>query len=572
MKTLLQISILVLSLAGSVQAGDAVIFSEDFTVTGADVDVTAQATAAGTNTVSTDAHTYQVVGDAATGVQLDLTAGTLVNSSVAAGTDIWMGTALDSTHDMTAGPITLKVDREATEANSRWSVIHLAEAGATAATIKVIVNRGHPAGPMVMIHNGQVGNTGKISLVEHIAVPGLLEDVDYTYTVKLTQGAPVEVTVTDGGSFTETITGTVDATYLATSLENIYIMHEAISAGVMDNIVVSVDPPISSDPIPANTATDVLRDVVLSWAPGDFAATHNVYVGDSFEDVNTATVPTDPGLDVNLLDLGRLELGKTVYWRVDEVNAAPDYTIFTGDVWSFTVEPVGYPITGSRITAHASSQNSADEGPDKTIDGSGVMGDEGEDHSQSNIDMWRSDTSEPNQAWIQYDFDKVYKLAELKVWNHNNELEMDAGFGIKEALIEVSVDGTEFTPIKTVELAQAAQSSIDILGIVARSLRITAQSNWGGIFQKYGLSEVEILAVPLAAREPMPESGSTDVLPNSVVSWRAGREADQHTVSVSTDMNALADGTAASVSSPTNSLDLTSQDLLLGETYLLARG
>ena len=351
-----------------------------------------------------------------------------------------------------------------------------------------------------------------------------------------------------------------EGTYSQGMIDDARIYNRALSQ--QEILQAMTGAPIAGNPSPSNDATDVLRDVTLSWTPGEFAALHDVYVGDSFEDVNTATVPTDPGLDVNSLDLGRLEFGKTVYWRVDEVNAAPDNTVFTGDVWSFTVEPVGYPITGSRITAHASSQNSADEGPDKTIDGSGVLG---EDHSTDNIDMWRSDTSEPNQAWIQYDFDKVYKLAELKVWNHNSGLEMDAGFGIKEAVIEVSVDGTEFTPIKTVELAQAAQSSIDILGVVAKSLRITAQSNWGGIFQKYGLSEVEILAVPLAARELTPADEATDISPvATTLAWLAGREADSHDVYISTDVDDVINGTATPVSSSDASINI---DLDVDQTY-----
>jgi len=40
-------------------------------------------------------------------------------------------------------------------------------------------------------------------------------------------------------------------------------------------------------------------------------------------------------------DFGRLEFGQSYYWRVDEVNGAPDFTTFKGDVWSFTTEPVG---------------------------------------------------------------------------------------------------------------------------------------------------------------------------------------------------------------------------------------
>ena len=46
-----------------------------------------------------------------------------------------------------------------------------------------------------------------------------------------------------------------------------------------------------------------------------------------------------------------------------------DGTIYKGDVWSFTAEPYGYPITS--VTATASSSQ-ASMGPEKTIDGSGL--------------------------------------------------------------------------------------------------------------------------------------------------------------------------------------------------------
>ncbi len=58
-----------------------------------------------------------------------------------------------------------------------------------------------------------------------------------------------------------------------------------------------------------------------------------------------------------------------------------------------------------------------------------------------------------------------------------------------------------------------------------------------------------------------------DVLPNAVVSWRAGREAAQSTIYVSTDPNEVADGIAASATSNTNSIDLSSFDLQMGQTY-----
>jgi hypothetical protein len=73
--------------------------------------------------------------------------------------------------------------------------------------------------------------------------------------------------------------------------------------------------------------------------------------------------------------------------------------------------------------------------------------------------------------------------------------------------------------------------------------------------------------IPAAARSAEPVSGSLDVLPDAMVSWRAGREAAQHTIYVSTDQNAVADGTAPSATSSTNSLDLASLNLELGQAY-----
>ena len=55
---------------------------------------------------------------------------------------------------------------------------------------------------------------------------------------------------------------------------------------------------------------------------------------------------------------------------MQEVNAAPDNSVYKGDVWSFEVEPVSYPITD--VTATASSSNADTMGAEKTVDGSGL--------------------------------------------------------------------------------------------------------------------------------------------------------------------------------------------------------
>ena len=61
---------------------------------------------------------------------------------------------------------------------------------------------------------------------------------------------------------------------------------------------------------------------------------------------------------------------------------------------------------------------------------------------------------------------------------------------------------------------------------------------------QYGLSEVRFFYIPVNATKPYPDSGATGVNPDVVLSWKAGREAAKHNVYVSTDEQAVIDGTA----------------------------
>ncbi|MFC1761220.1 LamG-like jellyroll fold domain-containing protein [Planctomycetota bacterium] len=302
-------------------------------------------------------------------------------------------------------------------------------------------------------------------------------------------------------------------------------------------------------PTPSNNATDVLRDTVLTWMPGTFAATHDVYLGTSFEDVNTATPASDAykgsqALENTSYDPGRLELGVTYFWRIDEVNDAHPEKLWQGETWSFEVEPEA--ILVEALTATASSQNSADEGPENTINGVGLN--EDGSHSQDKKTMWLSAFSDPGTAWIRYDLPAPQKLNEMLVWNHNTQSEEDLGYGVKDALIEVSADGINFTSLGTVELLRAAETTVDMQNVVAQSVRMTAQNNWGGLIPRCGLSAVRLYAIPTAARELSPADGAADVDAATVVmTWRAGREAVAHNVYVDANEQAVIDGTAPMV-------------------------
>jgi hypothetical protein len=353
-------------------------------------------------------------------------------------------------------------------------------------------------------------------------------------------------------------------------IDDVRVYDYGLSADQLKELLVAVFPAIASSPSPANGAEDVPRDVVLSWTPGDYAPAvngHIVYLNENFNDVNDGIGGTTHS--ASSYDPGRLNLGTTYFWRVDEVNAPPDSTVFKGETWSFTTEPVGYPIAGANITATASSTGQVDFGPEKTIDGSGL--DENGLHSTEPLDMWISG-DEPSGAWIQYEFGRMQKLHQMWVWNSNQIFEGLFGFGFKDVTVEYSTNGTDWMALAGVpQFAKAPgtagyahDTTVDFGGAVAKHVRLTASSNWGGILPQYGLSEVRFFSMPMIAREPSPDSGAADVDVDATLAWRAGREAATHDVYLSTDEQAVIDGTVPAVSATDASY---SSALDLGSTY-----
>ena len=322
---------------------------------------------------------------------------------------------------------------------------------------------------------------------------------------------------------------------------------------------------------PYDGETDVDTQTVCTWIPGETAERHDVYFGTNFSDVSEASrtdtrdVLKAQAQEPNSFDPGLLALGTTYYWRVDEVSAAPDNTVSKGIVWSFTVEP--YSIAVPSILATASSQHS-DNSPENTIDGSGL--DEADLHGTAAETMWLSATGDP-AVWIQFAFDRAYKLDRMLVWNSNQAVESFAGFGAKEVTIEVSTNGTDWTVLENVlQFAQApgaagyaANTMVDFNGATAQFVRISVNSGYGPMGQ-YGLSEVRFLYIPTFATRPNPETGAIDVAPDVTLSWgRDGREAGSHDVYVGLNPDDLT--LAGTVSE--SSFDTLALDLQVGETY-----
>ena len=106
--------------------------------------------------------------------------------------------------------------------------------------------------------------------------------------------------------------------------------------------------PYALGPNPEDGAMHEDTWVTLTWSAGYYTVSHDVYLGDIFDDVNDGTNEsetfrgnfTDEFFVAGFFGFPYPEglvPGTTYYWRIDEVNDANTASPWKGDVWSFTV-------------------------------------------------------------------------------------------------------------------------------------------------------------------------------------------------------------------------------------------
>ena len=106
--------------------------------------------------------------------------------------------------------------------------------------------------------------------------------------------------------------------------------------------------PFARGPNPADGALHSNTWANISWLPGDNAVSHDIYLGDYFDDVNNGAEGTFHSNQAGTFIVvgfpgfaypDGLVPGMTYYWRIDEVNEAEPNSPWKGDVWSFSIPP-----------------------------------------------------------------------------------------------------------------------------------------------------------------------------------------------------------------------------------------
>ena len=243
------------------------------------------------------------------------------------------------------------------------------------------------------------------------------------------------------------------------------------------------------NPNPLNGA--ICKDlwVTLSWSPGDFALSHDVYFGESFEDVeagiggtyrgNQSLLYYMAGLNENDYPDG-LVPGTTYYWRIDEVNEADPNSPWKGDIWSFTIPPK---------TAY---------NPDPADDA-------------ESVDL-------------------------------NTKLKWTAGFGAK---LHYIVLGEDFDEVSSAAMGIPTGTTTYNPG----QLELARTYYWrvdefDGTQTNKG--EIWSFSTTGAVGGPNPSNGAVDVKPTVILRWDAGAVAASHEVYFGTDANAVRNATTAS--------------------------
>jgi hypothetical protein len=141
--------------------------------------------------------------------------------------------------------------------------------------------------------------------------------------------------------------GNVSSTgsYFEGIVDEVWMINTALTQIELGGFVGKVWP-FAFAPSPADGALHEDTWVSLSWTPGGLAVSHDIYLGENFDDVNSGAEGAFQGNQTSSEFIAGfpgfpipegLIPGTTYYWRIDEVNEAEPNSPWKGNVWSFSV-------------------------------------------------------------------------------------------------------------------------------------------------------------------------------------------------------------------------------------------
>jgi hypothetical protein len=132
------------------------------------------------------------------------------------------------------------------------------------------------------------------------------------------------------------------------AMDDIRIYNRPMSQEEIQALMVLEPWPYASGPTPADGAIHEDTWVNLNWQAGSFAVSHDVYIGDNWNDVNDGAEGTFQGNQADTFIVAGfpgfaypdgLVPGTRYYWRINEVNDSNPDSPWKGDIWSFLVPP-----------------------------------------------------------------------------------------------------------------------------------------------------------------------------------------------------------------------------------------
>jgi len=134
------------------------------------------------------------------------------------------------------------------------------------------------------------------------------------------------------------------------AIDEVRLYDHALDAGEILSAMAVAPYPFASGPSPKDGSVNFDTWATLSWRAGEFAESHDVYLGDDYAGVNNAARDSEffHGNQVStVLVVGfpgfpypeGLIPGTTYYWRIDEVNDADPNSPWKGPIWSFSIPP-----------------------------------------------------------------------------------------------------------------------------------------------------------------------------------------------------------------------------------------